>query len=126
MVASRRSIESYSRPKMTKTTDSQPNEPAPAKAWPAARIAAAVSTVLWLFMTLTGICLIEGIRDQHVPGYPNDGQLRPYVVIPLIVLAVSAATLGFSKRLPNWAKRMGVGISVLALLPVVMTFGGGV
>ncbi len=111
---------------MTNTTDGLPNEPAHAKGWLAGRITAAVSTVLWLFMTLTGISGIEGIRDQHVPGYPNDGQLRLYVVIPLIGLTVSAAILGFSKRLPSWAKRMGLGISFLALLPVFMMFGGGV
>lgn len=111
---------------MTNTTDSQPNEPASAKAWPAVRITAAVSTVLWLFMSLIGIFLIEGVRDQHVPGYPNDGQLRLYVVTPLIGLAVSAAMLGFSKRLPRWATRTGVGITFIALLPVFMTFGGGV
>ena len=85
-----------------------------------------MSTVLWLFMSLTGISGIEGLRDQHVPGFPNEGQLRLYVVVPLIGLAGSAAILGFATRLPSWAKRVGMGISFLALLPVFMMFGGGV
>jgi hypothetical protein len=111
---------------MTNPTESLPNEPAPVKAWPAGRLAAAVSTVLWRFMALIGISGIEGIRDQHVPGYPNDGQLRLYVVVPLIGLAGSGAILGFAKRLPSWARGIGMGISFFALLLVFMTFGGGV
>jgi hypothetical protein len=61
-----------------------------------------------------------------VPGYPNGGQLRLYVVVPLIGLAGSAAILGFAKMLPSWVKRTGIGISFFALLLVFMMFGGGV
>ena len=111
---------------MTNPTESPLNEPTPVKARPAGRIAAALSTVLWLLIALIGMSGIEGIRDQHVPGYPNDGQLRLYVVIPLIGLTCSAAIFGFAKRLPSWATRIGIGISLFALLPVFMTFGGGV
>ncbi len=111
---------------MTNTTDSLRNEPAPVKAWPTGRIAAAVATVLWLLLTLTGIYLIEGVRDQHVPSAPNDGQHQLYVVVPLIGLAGSAAILGFWRKLPSWAKRVGVGISFLAVWLVFGTFGGGV
>jgi len=70
--------------------------------------------------------LIEGVRNQHVPGFPNDGQRQFYVVIPLIGLAGSAAILAFSRKLPSWAKRVGVGISLFALWLVFWTFGGGV
>jgi len=111
---------------MTNPTESLPNESAPVKAWPAGRIAAAVSTVLWLFMVLIGISAIEGIRDQHVAGYPNDAQLRLYVAAPVIGLAGSGAILGFAKRLPSWARRIGMGISFFALLVVFGTFGGGI
>ena len=118
--------QSYSCSKMTNPTDDQPNDVAAVTTWPASRIAAAVSTVLWLFMALIGISGIEGVRDQHVPGYPNDGQLRLYVAIPLIGFAASAAILGFANRLPSWANRIVMSITLLALLPVFMTFGGGV
>ena len=114
---------------MTNPSESVTSDPAPVKAWPASRIAAAASTVLWLFMTLAGISLIEGIRGQHVPGYPNDGQLWLYVAVPLIGLVGSAVILGFAKALPSWAKRIGIGIgigiSLFALLLVFMMFGGG-
>ncbi len=111
---------------MTNPNESLTSKPVPVSAWPAVRIVAAVSTVLWLFMSLTGISGIEGIRDQHVPGFPNGGQLRLYVVVPLIGLAGSAAILVFAERLPNWAKRSGMTISFLVLLPVFMMFGGGI
>lgn len=111
---------------MTNPTESLPNEPAPVKVWPAGRIAAGVSTVLWLLMVLIGPYAIEGIRDQHVPDYPNEGQLRLYVLVPLIGLAGSGAIFAFAKRLPDWARRIGTGISFFALLLVFMTFGGGV
>jgi hypothetical protein len=111
---------------MTNPNESLTSEPVPVRASPAVRIVAAVSTLLWLFMSLIGISGVEGVRDQHVPGFPNDGQLRLYVVVPLIGLASSAAILVFAERLPKWAKRTGVTISFLVLLPVFMIFGGGV
>ncbi len=111
---------------MTKPPTTLASEPLPVKVWPAVRKAAAVSTALWLFMLLTGFSAIEGIREQHVAGFPNDGQLRLYVVVPLGGLACSAAILGFTRRLPSWARRLGVGIGLLALLPVFMLFSGGV
>ncbi len=111
---------------MTNPKDSLPSGTARMKAWPAVRIAAAVSTVLWLFMALDGISVIEGIRNQHVPGYPNDGQLRLYVVIPLIGLVGSAGIVCFATWLPTLAKRVGMGISYFALLSSFLIWGGGV
>ena len=96
------------------------------KAWPAVRIAAAISTGLWLFTSLAGISGIQGISEQHLPGFPNDGQLRLYVFAPLLGLIGSAAILGFAKRLPSGARRVGLVISFIALLAVFMMFGGGV
>jgi hypothetical protein len=77
-------------------------------------------------MTLAEISLIEGIRGQPVPGYPNDGQLLLYAVVPLIGFVGSAVILGFAKALLCWAKRIGMGISFFAPLPIFMMFGGGV
>lgn len=111
---------------MTNPIHRWPSDAAPVKAWPAVRIAAAVSAVLWLFMALAGISGIEGIHNQHVPGYPNDGQLRLYIVIPLIGLASSAGIVWFARRLPSLAKRVGIGISYVAMLSVLLMFGGGV
>jgi hypothetical protein len=111
---------------MTNPPENLSNDMNRVTTWPASRIAAAVSTVLWLFMVLTGISGIDGVREQHVPGYPNDGQLRLYVVIPLVGLIGSAAILGFANRLPTWANRVVVGTALLTLLPVFMMFGGGV
>lgn len=111
---------------MTSSIRRLPGDTAPVDAWPAVRIAAAVSVVLWLFMALAGASAIEGIGDQHVPGYPNDGQLRLYVVIPLIGLVGSAAVVCFARRLPSLAKRIAVGLRFFALLSVFLVFGGGV
>ena len=116
----------YSCPKMTNPSEKVTSSPGPVKAWPAGRIMEAVLTLLWLLMALAGIFAIEGILDQHVPGYPNEGQLRFNVVIPLSGLTISAAALIFSKRLPNRAKRLMLTISFLTLLFVFLTFGGGV
>jgi len=113
-------------PHEMKSTTQGSSEAAPVKAWPTVRIAAAISTGLWLLMSLAGISGIQGIHEQHVAGFPNDGQLRLYVFAPLIGLVGSAAILGFAKRLPSQARRVGVVISFLALLAVFMMFGGGV
>ena len=111
---------------MKNPTHSLPGDKVPRKIWPAARIAAAVAAVLWLFMALNGVSGIQGIRNQHVPGYPNDGQMRLYVVIPLIGFAGSAGTVFFAKWLPGLVKRVGMGISFFALLCVFLMWGGGV
>ena len=107
-------------------TEGLPNDPAPVKAWPAGRIAAAVSSMLWLFMILLGASIVEGVRDQHVAGYADDARDRLYVVTPVIGLAISGAIVGFAKRLPSWATRIGTAISFLALWVVLGAFGGGI
>jgi len=61
-----------------------------------------------------------------VPGYPSEGQLRSMVFMPLGGSAVSAAALVFSKRLPGRVKRLLLAISLLALLFLFLTYGGGV
>jgi hypothetical protein len=55
-----------------------------------------------------------------------DGKLQLYVVAPLIGLAGSAAILGFWRKLPSWANRVGIGISFLTVSLVCGAFGGGV
>ena len=92
----------------------------------ASRVAAAVSTLLWLLMTVTGISGIVGIRDQHLPGYPNAGQIGLYVAIPVLGFSCCAAILCFAKKLPGWAKGVALTILFVALLPVLLMFGGGV
>jgi hypothetical protein len=111
---------------MTKPTNCHASDTSRMKGWPTARILTAVSAVLWLFMALDGISVIDGIRNQHVPGYPNDGQRRLYVVIPLLGFAASAGIVCFAKWLPSLAKRIGMGISIFALLAVFLIGGGGI
>jgi hypothetical protein len=96
----------------------------PSSFWSASRVVAAIATVLWMVMALTGCALVQGVRDQHVQGYPNDGQIRLYIVLPLIGLTSSAAIFGFASRLPGWLRRVVLCVDLLALLPVFLSFGG--
>jgi hypothetical protein len=111
---------------MTNTSDSERRDLAPLKGSTTGRTAAAIATVLWLLLTVMGISLIDGIRDQNGPGATDDGKLQLYVVIPLIGSAGSAAILGLWRNIPSWAKLVSVGVSYLAAWLVLGAFGGGV
>ena len=49
----------------------------------------AASIVSWGFFAWSGFNGIKGLQAQHVPGYPNRGQIEFYVVFPLIMVATA-------------------------------------
>jgi hypothetical protein len=79
-------------------------------------------------MLFAGITAYYSIVGQRVAGYPNSGQINLYVVIPVSVVAL--LLLGIA--LANLSRRgavllgLGAGVSLVAILPYLMVFGGGV
>ena len=89
------------------------------------RIAASVTVVLWGFFTYTGYALTSGIARRHVPGYQNLGQWHYYVHFPLIMLIVGVGLLLLARRLPVTLFVTIWSLQVLAIVPFLLGYGGG-
>ncbi len=76
-------------------------------------------------MTVSGISLIQGVRDRHIPSYPSEGQVRGAIFYPLLGLASSIVVLWFAPRLSGWVKGSVLCIALLAVFPLVFAWGGG-
>ena len=77
--------------------------------------------------------LLQGITDQHVQGYPGLSQIIYLAVVPAVFWALTAVhlLLWLVLRLsgPKWLRSLGwmvVTLSLLAVPPYVMMYGGGV
>jgi len=83
--------------------------------------------LVWGGLVLLGIDMLRGVSDQHVPGYPNSGQISYYVRAPVVMVVFTLGTYVFSlMRRPS---RLPLAIEVLALLlffPYVVRYSGGI
>ncbi len=94
----------------------------------AANISAGVAIVLWFALALLGRSGLYGIVAQQAPGYPNMGQINLYVVWPLFVVTLILGCAWLCNSLRRWAWLLGVAsaVSLFAILPYLMVWGGGV
>jgi len=88
---------------------------------------AALNSVVWGGLVLLGFSLMRGVTDQHVPGYPNSGQIGYYVRMPVVmsVFTLGLYLLSFVRRMPC----LFLVIEVLALLlffPYMLAYTGGI
>jgi hypothetical protein len=78
-------------------------------------------------LALLGLSLLQGVAAQHVPGYPNTGQLRYYLYVPvgisLALLAISFISLRFRV---GGALAIIPALAILAVLPFMMVYSGGI
>jgi hypothetical protein len=99
---------------------------APRKIWSPQRILASIACVPWAYLAWSGYDLCYGARVHATPGYPNEGQIHLYVIEPLIGLFVSIAILVIANKLPTPASVVLFCFQWLALLPVILPWGGGI
>jgi hypothetical protein len=94
----------------------------------AANITAGVAIVLWFALALLGRDGLNGVVAQQAPGYPNMGQINLYIVWPLFVVTALLACAWFCNAFRRWPPVLGIasGASLLAILPYLMVWGGGV
>jgi hypothetical protein len=71
-----------------------------------------------------GITLCVGVVRQEVSGYPNTGQLRFYILYPLVMTLLSACLAVFMKKLPK-SLFIIISFSLLALIPPYLFFYTG-
>jgi hypothetical protein len=96
------------------------------KFWSAQRILASIACAPWAYLAWSGYDLCYGPRVHTVPGYPNEGQVHLYVVEPLIGLLVSMAIFIVANKLPKVVSAVIFCFQLLALLPVVLPWTGGI
>ncbi len=93
-----------------------------------ANILTGLAIALWLGMFLLGRQGISDVVDQGVPGYPNTGQIDSYLLLPVCVVMMLLACAWVSNGLRKWEGPLALisGLSVAALLPYLLMYGGGV
>lgn len=88
------------------------------------RILFSISVLTWAFIAVSGISGYNSIVKQHVPGYPNQGQMVTYLVIPLGVLS----TLVLTRLATKSPTVIGFGgfFCLAGILPYLLIAAGGV
>jgi hypothetical protein len=62
---------------------------------------ALVAAIVWSVVLAIGLSGIDGVRAQHIPGFPSAGQVRYYVFMPATSVALVAVTWVLAVR---WRK----------------------
>ena len=94
----------------------------------AANIIAGLAIAIWFALALAGRGVVAGTVAQQVPRYPNSGQIDLYVFWPLLVASVLLFCAWVCNALNRGAVILALlsGASMVALLPYLMIWGGGV
>jgi len=90
------------------------------------RIAAALTLLLWGYLSYIGYKTISGVIEQHAPGYPTAGQWAYYVCFPLTMAIVSIGLMLLTRRMPIGLFVTIWLLQVSAIVPFVFGFAGGV
>lgn len=93
-----------------------------------ANIFAGIVGALWLSLLWLGIDLTRGVSAQHVPNYPNSGQIFYYIGVPLSVAAgLLIVSLILNRIWRSPALLSGAsGCALLFLIPYMLGYTGGV
>lgn len=92
----------------------------------AKRIVAALCALLWGIFGYIGFDLVSHVAQRGVPGYPNAGQWGLYVVFPAVMILIGIGLVLLSKRAPTALYVGVVGVELVAVLPFLLIYGGGV
>ena len=87
----------------------------------------ALNGLVWGDLSWHGWDGIKYIESQHAAGYPTSGQIGYYLAIPLLMLSISlvpSALLGQTKW--SAAANLWSGLSLIAVFPYLLPYGGGV
>jgi hypothetical protein len=87
-----------------------------------------VTAILWALVLLMGLGGIDGVRSQHVPGFPSAGQMRYYVYFPaaLLTLVIAAWTFAAHWRQFKTPAITLIALALLALPGYLFFYTGGV
>jgi hypothetical protein len=88
----------------------------------------ALSCAAWGGLVALGLEGLKGVVEQHVPGYPAPGQIIYYFWMPATAFFISFLSGVFCLKMPRvrWAGHLILLVSLLALLPFLFLYTGGV
>ena len=87
-----------------------------------------LAVLIWLGLLVVGRGLISAVVGQKAVGYPNTAQIDFLIVWPAGVVMVLLLCAWICNSRGKWAPLLTLlsGASVLALLPYLFFYGGGV
>ena len=89
-------------------------------------LAPGLACLIWGALLFLGSALASGVKSQGVPGYPNSGQIIYYQGIPGAAFAVALALLAASFKWKGCGLSVAAALLILALLPFLLFYTGGV
>jgi hypothetical protein len=94
----------------------------------AANITAGIAATIWFAIAIIGRDLLRSVARQQVPGYPALGQIDFLLVWPLSIVIAVLICAWACNTLGRWAWALGLfsGLSLVALLPYLLVYGGGI
>jgi hypothetical protein len=87
----------------------------------------AVAILNWLFwggLLYMGMTVYSNGIRQGVPGYPNTGQQRFYILFPLAMVLLGGFAVIFATKLPR-SSFVFLSLVQLALIPLYLVFFTG-
>ena len=87
-----------------------------------------IAVLIWFGLLVLGRDLVSGVVAQKALGYPNTGQIDFLIVWPASVVIVLLLCAWICNGLRRWTQLLALlsGVSLLALLPYLFFYGGGV
>lgn len=79
---------------------------------------------LWGYLAYVGLELTQGVAKRV--GHANAGQWHLYVGFPTAMLLFGAAIALFSRKLPTTLYASFLAIEIVAVIPFLLVYGGGV
>ena len=87
----------------------------------------ALNGLVWGGLSWAGWDGIKYIESQHAAGHPNSGQIGYYLAIPLLMLSLSLVPTALLSQ-TKWciAGNIWCGLTLIAVFPYLLPYGGGV
>src|ERR1700678_1358547 len=86
--------------------------------WSFRRILATIAVVPWAYLLWSGYDLCFGPHAQAVTGYPNQGQVHLYVVLPAAGLVIALALFVLANRVAVWFECLTFFMQLIFLITV--------
>lgn len=94
---------------------------------------APVNAAVWIWLLVDGLSGYEAIKNQGVPGFPNEGQFTLYLTFPIAMSVLAISILGIYLFLRGNIKsvylnvvRMCLALSMISILPYLFISRGGI
>ena len=86
----------------------------------------ALNGIVWGGLAWMGWGGIKHVQSQHVPGYPNFGQIQFYVIFPLAMVSIALIPATLLSQ-TKWAVIGNIWsvVTLLAVFPYLFFYTGG-